>query len=152
MFTRATKIIGSERILDAKRHARKLGWNSNFSEALTTVADRGSGGCAVEARKGIGLSSTTNCAERNKLTHRFCHTWVSGVVKGGLHCISVYAKDKIGPTGENLELLEELTALVRSIDGPWVIAGDWNMIPEALTAAGWPRIVNGTVVATLLPT
>ena len=86
------------------------------------------------------------------MEHRICHTWVNGVVKGGLHCISVYAKDGIGPTGENLELMEELTALVRSLDGPWVMAGDWNMTPETLTASGWPRIVDGTIVATELPT
>ena len=86
------------------------------------------------------------------LSHRFYHTWVNGVVKGGLQCISAYAKDKIGPTGENLELLAELTALVRSLDGPWVIAGDWNMPPEALAATGWTRIIKGTIVATQLPT
>ena len=60
----------------------------------------------------------------------------NGVVKGGIHVFSAYAKDVIGPTGENLRLMEELKAAIGTIDGPWVIAADWNMRPEVLAAPG----------------
>ena len=77
---------------------------------------------------------------------------VNGVAKGGIHIFSVYAKDGIGPVGENLTLLQELVAATRTVNGPWLITADWNMTPEALSATGWPRMIDGCIIATTLPT
>ena len=147
-----TKVEGEEKISDAKRHARDLGWNSTFTGAKSTPAQRASGGCAVCARKGTGVSDKGSVEIDDKVRHRVCHAWVNGVVKGGLHVFSVYAKDLIGPVGENLKLLEELVAATRAVSGPWIITADWNMTPEALSATGWPRMIGGCIVAPSLPT
>ena len=65
---------------------------------------------------------------------------------------SVYAKDLIGATGENLTLLEELQAAIKSTSGPWIIAADWNMSSEALAATKWLSQVKGKIIATTLDT
>ena len=33
-----------------------------------------------------------------------------------------------------------------------MVAGDWSLTPEVLTAARWPELVSGVVVATVAPT
>ena len=106
----------------------------------------------VGARKGIGVSDESEITIVDGLRHRISHAWINGMVKGGVHVFSIYAKDIIGPVGENLRLMEELTAALRAIDGPWIISGDWNMTPETLRSTGWPQMVKGTIVATELPT
>ena len=65
---------------------------------------------------------------------------------------SVYTKDIIGPTGENLMVLEELKTAIGILDGPWIIAADWNMRPETLAVTGWLGMVKGHTVATTMPT
>ena len=65
---------------------------------------------------------------------------------------SVYTKHLIGSTGENLAVLEGLKAAIWTVDGPWIIAADWNMSPETLAATGWLSMVNGQTVSTTLST
>ena len=131
-----TKIARDNQIADAKRHARGLGWSTSHSAAKRTAAQGVSGGCAVAARKGIGICQHPDGHVAPDRQRRVNHAWVNGIIRGGAHVFSVYAKDGIGPVGENLQRLEELAAAIRSISGPCIVAGDWNMTPHTLAQTG----------------
>ena len=66
--------------------------------------------------------------------------------------ISVYLKDSVGMNAENQLVCENVAAAVRSLDGPCVMAGDWNMEPETLARSGFLGMVNVTIFAPSLPT
>ena len=66
--------------------------------------------------------------------------------------ISVYLKDSVGMNAENKLVCEHVAAAVRCLDGPCVMAGDWNMEPDTLAKSGFLGMVNGTVFAPSLPT
>ena len=141
-----------DKIKDERRKARNIGWSAAMNSAKRTEAEGASGGCAICARKGIGIDTESTIEVNKEVAHRITHAWVNGVMKGGVHVFSVYTKDTIGPTGENLEVLEELQAAIKSISGPWIIAADWNMSPEALAATSWLRMVEGRIISTNLDT
>ena len=48
---------------------------------------------------------------------RIHHSWINGIARGGVHVISVYLKDSLGPKGENIEVIQELAALLQTING-----------------------------------
>ena len=60
VLTQDTRLRTDDAIGSAKRRARDAGWNSHFSIARTTDADRGSGGCGVLARKGTGVTPASS--------------------------------------------------------------------------------------------
>eukprot|EP00971_Amphidinium_carterae_P067413 1334879-Amphidinium_carterae.1 len=66
------------------------------------------------------------------------------IVRGGLVCISFYGT--AGATAE--EQLQQLAALVRyirTIMGPWVLGGDWQMSPQQLSAWGFPQALGASI-------
>ena len=132
--------------------ARKSGWSTAFNLARNTEAQKAPGGFAVCARRGIGIDTKSTIPIKSEVSHRITHAWVNGIMKGGCHIFSVYAKDIIGATGENLVLMEELRAAIGSLNGPWIIAADWNMSPEMLVTTGWLAMTKGHAVSTSLPT
>ncbi len=67
--------------------------------------------------------------------------------------ISVYLKDSVGMNAENQLVCENVAAAVSALDGPCVMAGDWNMEPGTLAKSGLLGMVNGgTIFAPSLPT
>ena len=60
--------------------------------------------------------------------------------------MSLYLQDSVGVEA-NMDTLHELAALLKAIDGPWIVAGDFNLSPEALAESNWHRIVGGTIMA-----
>ena len=151
-FLQETKVRTAEEAKAAQRQLRQTGWSAHFPLARTTEAGRGSGGCAVAAKKGTGISPVDPKLIAPDMRHRLAAYHVSGVIPGGLHLISVYLKDSEGLSEYNLKILQEAAALVLTLGTPWVMAGDWNVNPQRLQQANWLGIVKGTVVATELPT
>ena len=92
LFTQETRVKTEDKRTSASREASKLGWTASLGLALRTAADRGSGGCGVLVKKGIGLSKSTHDV-KPELKHRIHHAWMGGITKGGVHCISVYLRD-----------------------------------------------------------
>ena len=135
-----------------KRKLRGAGWSAHISLAKTTAADRGSGGCAVAARRGIGIAAADEGLVDAAFQHRIAVAHVSAVVTGGIHVISVYLKDSEGLSEYNLRVLQEVAALARTLGGPWVIAGDWNVHPSKIQESNWLKVVKGTVATTCLST
>ena len=99
------KCTGDDVVRDAKRRARTLGWNLSMGEAKRLPSGHASGGCAVASRRGIGIAGPKQEVVAEGFHFRIHRAWVNGVVRGGVHVFSVYAKDSIGPRGENLEML-----------------------------------------------
>ena len=77
---------------------------------------------------------------------------MGGVQKGGVHIISIYLWTSEGLTERNLALLHRLKLLVRTLKGPWIVGGDWNVEPELLQSSGWARYLKGQIFATEGPT
>ena len=112
----------------------------------------GSGGCAVLARRGTGISDRHNKSVSDLISHRVTVAWVSAIAKGGFHLISIYLKDTVGMNHENKLVCEHVCTIVRCLDGLCVIGGDWNMEPSALARSGFLGMVRGTIFAPELPT
>ena len=45
-----------------------------------------------------------------------------------------------------------MAAVLDTIQGPWLIGGDWNCTPDELRKTGWLRLVKGVVCAPKAPT
>ena len=147
-----TRLKSSDEIAAAKRAAKREGWSAHFEPARHTAADRGSGGCGVAVKKGSGISAVSTSDLDPEAKHRIAAAWVDVVIKGGITIISVYMADSEGLSERNMAVLQEATALVRSLRSPWIMAGDWNMEPSTLNSAGWVDTTGGVVVAPALVT
>ena len=147
-----TKVRTKQEAEAAVRGLRREGWNAHVPVAKTNDSGRGSGGCAVAARLGTGVTPVDADLILPEFRHRISAAHVSAVMKGGIHVISVYLKDSVGLTDYNLRVLQEVAALALTLGTPWIIAGDWNITPDQLQAANWLGVAKGTVFATELPT
>ena len=67
---------------------------------------------------------------------------VNCMLPGGFVLISIYLSD-----GLDTDFLEELGVFLQQLDVPWVVAGDWNAIPEELSALGWVQTLGGRISA-----
>ena len=101
---------------------------------------------AIVARKHIGMAHVESDIPAD-LKPRLTATWVGALIKGGCTFICIYPWTVEGLTDRNASLLNVLVQLVRSITGPWIVGGDWNMNPEVVTEAGWPARLKGVIYA-----
>ena len=147
-----TREVSKDKCKKLERGAWARGWSATISLATRTVAGGSSAGVAVLARKGIGLTAGENNVVGDAHSERLHHAWMGGVQKGGVHVISIYLWTGEGLTERNLALLHRLKLLVRTLKGPWVVGGDWNIEPELLQSSGWARYLKGQVFATEGPT
>ena len=72
--------------------------------------------------------------------------------RDGIHLISVYLRDTEGLSQANLDILHSLAATISELQGPWLIAGDFNLEPSLLRQSGWLQLVKGVVHAPPDPT
>ena len=161
MLSRASAdvVLGQEhkrctaaRVDSARAEAKGLKWSACLSQAHPTAAAAGSGGCVVAVRASSGIHDNTTALVSEPYRHRVAVSWVDGIVPGGVHCISAYFRHSEGLSPANMALLDELTVVIRSLTGPWLLAADWNFSPAVLVASGWTKVVRGEVFATSLPT
>ena len=66
--------------------------------------------------------------------------------------MSLYLRCTEGLSEANKAILEEATAALATVAGPWIIAADWNFSPLVLAESGWLKIVGGILFASELPT
>ena len=147
-----SKIFTQNGIRSAQSEARACGWNPTFSTAHPTACNLGSGGNMVFARKGTGITPHLNVGIPDGTAHRIHLAWVDAVLRGGLHCMSIYLRHSEGLSEANMCILEVATVALRCLKGPWVAAGDWNMSPQTLAQSRWLEQVDGIIFATELTT
>ena len=146
--TRITDTSCTSAHLAAMHH----GWRASHSLAWKTAADKASGGVSVLCRRGFGLQDASMNLVPEQLRHRVTIARINAIIPGGFYLVSIYLRDSEGMSAANLAILEQVAAMLGALEAPWIIGGDWNLTPEALTAANWHCLVNGRVVATLTPT
>ena len=76
---------------------------------------------------------------------RICVRWLGSVCKGGLHLISLYLRDSEALSQLNLDILHSVAATIAELQGPWLVAGDFNMEPSLLRQSGWLELVKGVL-------
>ena len=75
--------------------------------------------------------------------------WAACTIRRGGHdllLIAVYFRDGLGCTGGNLDLMEVVGEFVHSKRLPFLMLGDFNMLPEDLNSHGWVRWLGGEIV------
>ena len=60
--------------------------------------------------------------------------------------VSVYLTCNTGIAGVNLQKLPEIGSCVTNAGIPFVIAGDWNVLPSELLESGWPALIKGEIL------
>ena len=147
------RIFIPDRIRAAERTALANGRNPVFTHAhALPTSHLGSGGCGMLRRRGAAIRDTTKEYISSQHAHRICISWVDGVVRGGMHFVSVYLRTSEGLTPANMAILEELAVALRALKGPLVVEADWNVPPDTMAAARWPEMVGGKIFPTKLPT
>ena len=51
-----------------------------------------------------------------------------------------------------MAILQAGTQAISKLEGPWILAGDFNLEPEVFEKSGWLDMVGGVVVAPSDPT
>ena len=59
--------------------------------------------------------------------------------------MSAYLHHSEGCSKRNLDVLQETARLLKSLVGPWIMAGDFNMSPEELQASGFLDLLKGVI-------
>ena len=145
------KVHTQLRLDSMQREAQRQGWRMTTALADSTAAGCASGGAAVLGRRRFGMVPHAGCAA-DGVQHRLQAAWVGVVTRGGLHVVSIWLRHSEGLSEANLNILAETAALIVTLPGPWVIAGNWNITPAMLQQTGWLGIVQGAVVAPDAPT
>ncbi len=152
ILSQESKVWDDDRLASSTLAARNAGWNPIVTKAVRTSEHHGSGGNGVFARRGTGINDATPQLVKPQFRHRLCVAWVDAVCKGGIYAISVWLRHSEGLSAENMCILEELAGIIKSLKGPWVCGGDWNIGPDTLEASKLPKMVGGKIFATKLET
>ena len=133
--------------------ARRQGWNHCFGFAHRTSGTMGSGGCAVLAKRGTGISDRHNRTVSDLVSHRATVAWISAIAKGGFHLISIYLKGTVGMNPENTSW--SANTCVPSFGASKALAssaatGTWNR--PHWPDSGFLGMVRGTIFGPELPT
>ncbi len=124
----------------------------SMADANITDAGRCSGGVGVGARLHIGMARDgVQCGSR-ALAGRYVRRWLGAICRGGIHCACIYLHTAQGLSDANLECLDQVAAGLAAMEGPWILAGDFNVTPEQLAASGWLELTKGVIVAPTRPT
>ena len=134
------------------RTAAGQGWQLAGGPARVTDRNGVSSGVAVAVRGHLGLAQPLRPMDHQADVTRFCIRWLGSVCRGGIHLISIYLRDAEGLSQANLDILHCVAAAIAELQGPWLIAGDFNLEPCLLRQSGWLQLVSGVVHAPLQPT
>ncbi|CAK0835937.1 unnamed protein product, partial [Prorocentrum cordatum] len=128
-----------DKIISAQSWACRNGYQVSLGKALST------GDGPLQSSGGVGILVAGEIASRpldlpglGRFDGRIVGRVINAGFDQGLEIYSVYLVNDIGVTGENLELLEVLGALLLCSKRPWVVQGDWNFTPAALQLSGAP--------------
>lgn len=136
--------------------SQRNGWDTVAGLAAPPCAGvgKGSGGVMVAVRRRFARARVL-AGTRDGVIHpgRAVGMWSDIAMRGGLSLMSVYLYVGLGLgyrdspyENANWLVLAALAAAVQRCSSPWVLAGDWNLSPEALEASGWVDNVGGLVI------
>eukprot|EP00959_Pyramimonas_sp_CCMP1952_P039083 818300-Pyramimonas_sp.AAC.1 len=67
-----------------------------------------------------------------------------------LHVVSLHLVTSIGLAKQNIDILTQLMEYLGSLPGPWIVLGDFNMLPEGVQ--GWALRAQAILLTTGAPT
>ncbi len=128
------------------------GWSMAAADANVTASGDTSGGAFVAVRRHLTMGrwpgAKNSCLAPGRVAGSFLKSWV----KGGIGLASAYFLCSKGLCAENRDLMNKITSWVRELDGPFILAGDWQMHPSVLVESGWLDVLGAIVVAPDEPT
>ena len=95
-------------------------------------------------RSHIGITPHLGPVEMAPI-ERIVAALVDACVPNGFTLIGLYLVCGVGYDAKNAGLLARVALLVALLEGPWIIAADWQMTPEQLQQTNWPRAVGGVI-------
>jgi len=146
-----TKLLAAPGAQVPFSQGKRAGWRVCATPAHRTALGKGSGGCFIATTRSIGLHEHAGVVKL-AVRHRLHAGHVQAVMRGGIHVVSIWLIDGVGLSPENLMILEHAAEVILKLRGPWVIGGDWNLLPSVLEASKWLELVGGIIVATALTT
>ena len=141
--------VAAEDIPSTEKTTSNLGWKLSIEKCRYGGSGGKSAGVAVGCKAHIGMGeSCTVDARPDVLSGRFQVKHVGAICKGGKHSASAYLIDGIGVSHKrNLDILQGIAGVLKTLHGPWMLAADFNCTPQQLQETGWLELVNGTIVA-----
>ena len=142
------KVLSRE-ISIRKQDLADLGWDAYINPCNGDANSRSSG-VALLARSGWRVTKLTaaNTDVRGLNSARLGAWAVEGCFTGGFIIFVAYLVDGEGMSGQNLEILDNVTRGVAAMDRPFLILADWNMTPETVAAHKWLGGIHGKIVRT----
>ena len=137
---------GGLQLAETEQSARNARWNTSLQACnVSAVGGRSAGlGFAVKPHVGMALATVPTDGVQGLDPARFGLRRVGAMCPGGVHIGSCYLTSAVGVSAQcNLRLLEAMSFVLTRLNGPWIVAGDWNCTPEDLTATGWLQLVGG---------
>ncbi len=136
----------------AENKFKQHGWDARFDEAYLKNSDRG-GGTALVAKmwSGIRPIATIYCpgVDMDILHGRYSQGVVAA--NGGCLLCSVYGFSGLS-VARQCELWHAVAAQIRLVGLPFILGGDWQVLPREMEAAGFPELVGGVIFAPTTPT
>ena len=140
------KIQDRDRLSQQSQTVLRLGWVSIWTPAVPGPKEGPSGGTAILARFGLGLSEVPefgqNCPGRL--------TAARVQIPGDLEflAVSLYLRVSEGLSEANVSLLTEAGALAHREGMPTLFGGDWNMAPELIAESRFVHGLQGELLVT----
>ena len=144
-----TKLLADD-IEEASDWSTKNGWHPTFGPAVKT--DRSvSSGTAILTRDSIGTywpgTDGEPCGTATA-SARFTAVVIQPPGICPIILVSVYLQVGAGLNPANMQVLADIGNLVTGLQLPYIIGGDFNLVPAALTASGLLARIRATLVKT----
>ena len=123
-------------------NAASKGWRAVHNHAVEAGGGAASGGVAALARNHYGVDEYMVIPATGE-SHRMMAAQATIAINGGITVMSLYLHHSEGLSEANRHILEAAAAFLATIQGPWIVAAGWNMLPEVLIASKWPELVGG---------
>ena len=128
----------------AMRDWARLGWSGSITQAYVKNHGAGGGTGVLGRHQYSAIPYPLSAEAQRVLLGRCTATYVN--VLGGILIVSFYGKSGVNIAGQ-LDLLAALGTFLRTCGLPYIVAGDWQVAPEALQEAKFPHRVGGQIFA-----
>ena len=129
--------------------AKRQGWRAHVTPSVRTEAEGLSAGAMVLVKDYIGSRTVKPEVLLPYIQDGRVAVCLANKCKGhNLVVVSIYCMASVGMNDYNVKLLDAVGQYIWSLrHGSWVIAGDWNVGPEALLRTEVPQRLRASVVA-----
>jgi len=126
----------------------RLRYQAEVNAAQATGRGGSSGGVGFAAGPATGLSPVElpDAIALPDGSRAIFRHW-GGVASGGVIVLSLYLVSGQGLKDANTKLLEQVGLVLKAIDRPCIVGGDFQMEKKALEQSGWPEAMGAVVFA-----